>query len=1141
MPLGKITTQASNRGPTPEMIKIMEERKAGIKNTDALNVDSITEDAVNSILPNLDEIHEESILESDMDPVSIAGGVNVPEGRELAASIGRAQSELAPEILRRSPSTAFDNPNLSKEEENALLETFAAQEGVHKNDVAVNPALYEKFGRYLGAQTDTLDQNKYFEYTSEGKTGSGRKVPTPWLSPKFVQENTGVSVLQTPEGGYLQTRDFGPSISRNMQDFSNRASDEVNKTLNDSFNPLNIQSQQDLSRRIEESTGINPQSIDEFMYTLINNYAAVREGNIDASKFWSDVFLHSVLSHTRKNMWRQREASTRTELDKAKDPDLSEDVMSGLADDNAIGRMVLSSMGFESPSKDHIQMAGSLARNIVMYTFQEDDPTGGMVDTNIGERPTGFEHRALFRTVKVPGVNKSGQKVFNLLTTLTREGELVAEKLEPLTNKIIPSSARTVRFTERETTTRDAKVRKTRGLKDVEQGDVENQRINLEIMNNTPHGIHGAGLNMILGILSNPDASAVLDHQGFINISGNGFGDKGSFGKRFNLTVDRDDYGKVINNQDGTVKYKNNSGDRNKDLIFKDTIKWATDNRDTEMFFYDYFYGNNNRMMVDQTQGNYQSNKLARSLIEAGIKENYDLSNPRHVMLMKAGIMKRFGHDKKSIENSANLFDGSIKTFRDMVRDIAGAGGVELAKLAESEEGFASLSAVAEAISFDAAITAHKNGGTSTYKSGFYAEIDGLTNGMAHSSMQAGDIDTARSTNIFSKNEFDRAVEKGEVEGLDVYDRTFTTMIEHARSSGDKSIISFLNVLDSGDSKLGRAFAKAPVMIFGYGAGNAMIDLSVKAYMKDLFTEKPGLLNTIIKDIGEFGVEKAIDTLSESMNAALMSDFSMIKELSDTLQSIGNDASIQGFSLSVPLINGGRSNFGRIEFDVDYESRHRYHIGGTKAGIGKDGSPYVRKSVEISTYKTTREMNPLSYIDKVNYKGDLKRSYKAATQAVILNHANDNINMTNAIRNLHNKGLRNTSGHIFDGLLVVPLRAEEAAKELNNVFMRINKHPKSHLKSMLKSLHFELDPAGNVIEDPNTKLPEGRVGKERFLRRLLPEGMAMAEDLSISTWDKRLDRYAYHMNPELNIAVSTLNIRRDNSIKVLHGALQFFF
>ena len=156
-------------------------------------------------------------------------------------------------------------------------------------------------------------------------------------------------------------------------------------------------------------------------------------------------------------------------------------------------------------------------------------------------------------------------------------------------------------------------------------------------------------------------------------------------------------------------------------------------------------------------------------------------------------------------------------------------------------------------------------------------------------------------------------------------------------------------------------------------------------------------------------------------------------------------------------------------------------------------------------------------------------------------YQHDNINMTNAIRNLHNKGLRNTSAHIFDGLLVTPLRAEEAARELNDVFMKVNKHPKSHLKSMLKSLHFELDPAGNVIEDPNNPLPEGKVGKERFLRRLLPDGSAFAEEHGLSTWDKRLDRYAYHMDPELNIAVSTINNRRDNATKVLHGALQFFF
>ena len=76
-------------------------------------------------------------------------------------------------------------------------------------------------------------------------------------------------------------------------------------------------------------------------------------------------------------------------------------------------------------------------------------------------------------------------------------------------------------------------------------------------------------------------------------------------------------------------------------------------------------------------------------------------------------------------------------------------------------------------------------------------------------------------------------------------------------------------------------------------------------------------------------------------------------------------------------------------------------------------------------------------------------SLKAATQiTVMLNHANDNINMMRSLVNVHKdklskKGLlfdstvtahANNSLHIFDGLLVMPKEAEMHATELNDVF-----------------------------------------------------------------------------------------------------------
>ena len=141
--------------------------------------------------------------------------------------------------------------------------------------------------------------------------------------------------------------------------------------------------------------------------------------------------------------------------------------------------------------------------------------------------------------------------------------------------------------------------------------------------------------------------------------------------------------------------------------------------------YYTYKYGKNWRLNVDQTVGNYQHNKFARSLIAAGVPATYNLKNKKDVIQIKAGIMKRYGMDMKNPIEAALEYDAAINrwTQLDANQDLKG-----ILREAGKEEGFASVAAILEGVK----LKKHMDGNNPTYTSNFFTEIDGKTNGLAH-------------------------------------------------------------------------------------------------------------------------------------------------------------------------------------------------------------------------------------------------------------------------------------------------------------------------------------------------------------------------------------------------------------------------
>ena len=1131
---------------------------------DLMNVGPLTQEASKGALDIVDTVYDAAVTEDLIAGPLVSDEVAADKRVGAAISEDQGWSDI---IMRRVGEDAYTTPNLSKEQELAELEEFAERRGASVQEVATNPMLYEEFGRYLGKTFNTLSDDKYWRYNEDGSTPENNtKVPTPWLEPQYVSQ-----VMEEDKGFFFEN----PATSEEEEAYN--AGLRVHNTLQETFNP-NLYGpgvQGIIAERIVAEGNHSAESLAEFMISIVTNYAAIAEQSPNAGKAFSDMMFHSVLAQTKKNTWKsvlreEEKDFIGDDLERAL-RDRS-DAMTGIADDEQIGFMILDSMGVEESTEREKSLAGSLARNIVSRTFSHEQADA-----------QGLWSEKLFEIEEVENISDKGPKT-NYLISLTWKGQQLASRLEDLTSLLVPSSVRDVRYEKKTSVERDVIPRKHRGLKGMLHGDLKEKLEFINFQENTPATIHVPTLDAVKAILFNPMAMELLNGAKFLKIKGDGAGNKGVIGRRLGYVLRRNSKGQLLDDKGKVTKdiqlaeRINDMSDAIKDSAFTKEIKWADRNKETVNpdgttsmvpFMYDYFYGVNNRLTVDQTVGNFQHSKLPRSFLASAVKEKYDLSGSAasewDVMVLKAGIMKRYGFDKLDVEPAAKEFDLHIERFTKAFANLKpdsthdGAGGVAAMKMAGEHEGWASIAAMAEAVKFQQVLQSDAK----VYSSGFLTEIDGLTNGMAWSAWQSGDIKLAGATNLFSAKDY-IVWKKGDTKFDDAYEmlddqlrenlrwlwspegrvKGFKGMISDGRTVGFKGVVvhqtteAFKTILDGANSQnfrdamsligerggiLGRAFAKKPVMIFGYGAGPARILESVRMFMSDVFIDKPELRDVLL----EKGIDLEKDfvlPLGVAMAEAVRMKFGVVKSLSNALSIAGSLALGQKFILSIPTNAGYRINLGKKLVDIDDDSRMRYSYATGEHKIDKETGEWKAVKRQDSSYLFNKEFNWYA-------SGLDPDSLKAATQiTVLLTHANDSININRAMLNIHKELIANsksedtvgnTTFQVFDGLFVTPKKAGRYANELNDVFRQINVDS-SHVMNVFDSLTFELSNSGQRIKDPvpGTRKPSDvglsktkeAMNDQMYKRRLLPDAAKHAKDNGISTWDRSFDKDAFDWN-----------------------------
>ena len=832
---------------------------------------------------------------------------------------------------------------------------------------------------------------------------------------------------------------------------------EVQKILDErSFNMTNEEIRSASAKVIahQESNGqkkITPDSMNEVFQLFMSTNADISEADGNAPSALADLGLHAVMLEAKNELAREAKAEDKRNF-KGWDPaDVDQFTdRSKQGKQGAIGRLMEGAMGVKG-DKAVTNAIGGYFQHIVEQAY--------------------------------PHMFENGK--------LKREYFDEANELSEMTAIILPSSQLAPRHAAKvnlDGTPKKSRITGPRGSEvNKDHGDQEFNNKTRDTLESTPVAVSQDFrkiVEQLAGVIDkNGETSidVILEITAIEDESGNKV--KGTLNNRDDSSrrFVRDGKGNKIPDPERPGKFKTKAylGNKVKDHKYNQTMDWMA--TETGSFFYDYFTAGNGRWFVQQTIGNFQSDKLSRAGLMSAQAEVYDISDPdnQDTKNIKAGIAKKSGHDDKGVNAAAVAFDKDVKKWVKYIdKDgnvIDGQGLIDAVDENNGGEGWMHVSAIVEGVKLFHAIA----DGKAQYKSSFYTEIDGVANGLGHGAMQAGDIEVARRTNLFGKN--------GEQDVYEFVGDNFASSISSHKNPVIRQIAEVLGF--AGDNKHNlRSFSKKPVMIFGYGAGDITIKEVVADFIADELSKDHVVSAKFAELIADSGMteKKVLKVLQAAMVKSVHSSFKDVKELSSLMSSLTQLAIDQGIDPGLATVGGHKIWFGYrgSERDTDKDGNV---IGFTDKDTGVVSAP-TRTKIEPGTRMVKREgtydrkARPGETVTRETKDGREFQapagSLKASTQSAVLpTHNNDGINIGMTFNELIKKDVH-TGVQVFDGILTTPKRAKATAIQLNKDFYKIN-IARSNLQRMMLTLREQgfnwSTPKGKKLRRRIDKLEKKRI------------------------------------------------------------------
>lgn len=875
---------------------------------------------------------------------------------------------------------------------------------------------------------------------------------------------------------------------------------------------------QEFIDRVAKDTNQDPQSVGEWFQTVLTDHKTLKDEGIP--EVFSDAALAAVLHVMKKNRWSQFNRDEKMVLAEGalNSNDSESEVNTSIAHDEQIGGLIETAFGKKDSTAQTRAITGAIARRVVTdalggyelnnkahgMTLNRPDlatPHGQRVFEPISGRtrevsPEGYMKAGLFHSKKIK--IKGSDDLW--VTELTDIGLNYAVELEGLGNIILPGLRKDVnsRPPQTEEGFDQMSSNKTQRREDErrEAGPAKDTNRGIHAMESVGNAIDKTFGDMLLATLDNKEATDILIKESdYINLVGLTLpsgevirvgADGNAFAQEYRLDLNGDKIPNPRynpenpNNTELEFETKTLMGDKAKMVNFQQDIQWLQDHKDDAAFFYTYFIGGAKRVHVEQTIGNYQSSKLVRAMLRAAIKRKYSFNSSRDMADLQAGILKKLGMNKANEGSNAQLaaqFDGLASHWTSLQKEHTVAGGtgfapaiIEAAVLEDAgREGWMSLSAISEAMELYNHQNLFKQGkGKSYYKTGFITEIDGLANGLAINSLQAGDLRVAGLTGMIPLED-----EKYSLENDDVYIITTSMFKQQINSYAGSNLDSQFGVIweeafdklfNENDRSAYRKPSKTALMIFGYGAGDATIDKNFQEFLAEKI-EGDKNLKAMIDSYGSKAMEKFLALSGKMMVKSIQTNFPEMQELAKVLSSITGYAASLGIEPHVSTPDNDWIEFGLSQRIKDKRFRGSYKQGNKKGRPGEITVQTMKRFLDSQGVEVTDSMTKEKL--KVKFDSTVHRisSLKAAKQApVLITQSIDALVMMRAIANLREKSKSKASffaAQIYDGILMTPKDAREYSEALHKEILYISKHYSS-IHNLIDSIA-ELD-AGRFYE-----------------------------------------------------------------------------
>ena len=967
-------------------------------------------------------------------PINLSVGGKTATNPEMEAAIQNAEAEYqqtqeakAPAVIEQtteSPLLADPTDVSPVDQLLGEINRQPAQQALINNhgwtnqEVMSSPTKYDAIQRELREATGDIEAVPQFDLDDQAGSGPlGQRIGGPGVTAEQTAAIQGSKALQQDLGTLtdeeIQTKhkfelsqrslDAGKTHTDVISGYK-QMSTMVDKNVQRLTTNMNSMGKAAFEQEIANSLkqeGYNPSlgTVSKVINGLVTNRAyAVQQG---IPRAFSDIIMAAHLTAGKKAhtmMLQKEEDALAGNLETA---GADEALSLSTATDPDTGRMVNEAMGLEADNETNAIM-GAIARKVVGDT--------------LGVKALG--DGALFAETRRAVAEKGDvayTKEYNA-QDITGRGLEAYYQLEPIIEKILPAAHKEPRLFPKSTQAELSKPRKAtsdRASKDPTKGygnfDAMNEFIDEQ--ENTP-----ASFNM--------DVSDPLSSGAFINK----YRSERIMGDMFKYEYDAEGNFKEFDGVDpktgqdlSYIPNKTRKSSIEKELDYLNRIG-------TTPVFFDYFPGGNNRVYVDATVGNWQSQKLPRAILQSAGKITYDLRKTEVRDDLKAGIMKKLGKignvhfDKRQVDVGAKAFDVYAPQWSHLMEQEAN-GNVDAAhkimQFAKDGEGLAGIDAILEAVKLHRALQALNTSGLgvrpgtqsnitgSVYTTKFLTEVDGVANGVGHSAMQGGSQvgKINRATNIYTVDDL-RRLANGEI-FEDTYEITATAMTAMLENHPDGNLGRL--ILNSGI--VDRQMGKKPMMTFGYGAGKDTIKAGVETAVDEWFRHDPEALKKIT-DNSDATLEEIQELIGSTAWESVSLEFASIKIVNDTMRDLVNAAAKSSIlpDLIIPTHGGHNVVLGMKETEIDTEA----YDGKRPRVEYKDGSP---KGISVEARARKRTTDAYGYGDG----GKLK----AASQAGVLGiHALDAINlmktwkeMSQRARKKNARGFANAF-QVFDGILM---------------------------------------------------------------------------------------------------------------------------